>query len=423
MEARADAPPARSLVATDRAASRFAGWSGLLRHRICCVVAALTLTVSPLSSAVAGSPEVSDPQACEVPAASGPLRPRLGQLARGFNLTGWLDNVPARPPDQAVLARLRTRGFTHVRLPVTAERLMEAFSSRDAVVRQLLDLDQALGILLDLGFGVSLDLHPGDRLGRVHVADPDRGFELIETVWRLLARRYASRREDRLFFEVLNEPNVRPGVWNSQGPRLVQTIRREAPGRTLIYGPANYQRIDALLELSPLADPNIVYAVHFYDPMIFTHQGLDWSDDPLRYLQGIPFPSRLTDPAIARLLDGLALQGRGDAAALVKKQLATPWTEERITSEIARAAAWAERHQRPVIINEFGVLGWKAASADRARWLRTVRIAAETHCIGWAHWDYADGFGFVRRVGEREIPDEAIVDALLGGRSTARPPR
>ena len=35
-------------------------------------------------------------------------------------------------------------------------------------------------------------------------------------------------------------------------------------------------------------------------------------------------------------------------------------------------------------------------------------------------WDYADGFGFVRRAGEREIPDEIMVDALLGGRS-ARP--
>ena len=423
MEARADAPPERSLVAADRATSRFAGWSRLLRHRFGCVLAASTLTVSSLSPALAESPDVSNRQACEAPDAAEPLRPRLGHLARGFNLTGWLDNVTARPPDQAVLARLRTRGFTHVRLPVTAERLMEAFSSGDVVARQLLDLDQALGILLDLGFAVSLDLHPGDRLGRVHAADPDRGFELIQTVWRLLARRYANRREDRLLFEVLNEPNVRPGVWNSQGPRLVEAIRREAPGRTLVYGPANYQRIDALLEITPLADPNIVYAVHFYDPMIFTHQGLDWSDDPLRYLKGIPFPSRLTDPAIARLLDGLALQGRGDAAALVKRQLAAPWTEERITTDIARAAAWAERHRRPVIINEFGVLGWKAAPADRARWLRTVRIAAETHCIGWAHWDYADGFGFVRRVGEREIPDEAIVDALLGSRSPARLPR
>jgi endoglucanase len=98
--------------------------------------------------------------------------------------------------------------------------------------------------------------------------------------------------------------------------------------------------------------------------------------------------------------------------------VAAPWTEERVAAAIGEAAAWATRHRRPVIINEFGVLSFKAAPADRARWLRAVRTAAEQHCIGWTHWEYADGFGFVRRVEGREAPDEAIVDALLGGRSS-----
>ena len=65
------------------------------------------------------------------------------------------------------------------------------------------------------------------------------------------------------------------------------------------------------------------------------------------------------------------------------------------------------------MINEFGVLGWKVAATDRARWLRTVRSAAEQRCLGWRHWDYADGFGFVKRIVGREMPDELIVDALL----------
>jgi len=43
-----------------------------------------------------------------------------------------------------------------------------------------------------------------------------------------------------------------------------------------------------------------------------------------------------------------------------------------------------------------------------------VRRAAERACIGWTHWDYADAFGFVRRVGDKEIPDQAVVRALLG---------
>ena len=67
-----------------------------------------------------------------------------------------------------------------------------------------------------------------------------------------------------------------------------------------------------------------------------------------------------------------------------------------------------------MLLNEFGVLAWKAPSNDRLQWLETVRRAAEHACLGWAHWDYADAFGFVRRVGTREIPDEAALKALLG---------
>ena len=373
---------------------------------VCAMLTGALLLTAP--SAFAAGSEAPNRPTCV------PMSDAQRVLARGFNLTGWLDSVPARMPDLAVLARLRARGFTHVRLPVTAERLMEAFTSRDAVARQLRDLDAALDVLMDLGYGVSLDLHPGEKLGRLHEVEPERGFELIDALWHVLAKRYANRPPSRLFFEVLNEPKVPPAIWNTQGPRLAETIRRAAPSHTLIYGPANFQRIDALPDMKPLADPNVVYAVHYYDPMIFTHQGLDWSDDPLRYLQGVPFPSRLNDPDVTRLLGDLALQHRPDAVALVKRQLSAPWTEERIAADIAQAGAWSQRYGRPVIINEFGVLGWKAAAADRARWLRAVRTAAERHCLGWAHWDYADGFGFVRRIGEREIPDETMVDALLG---------
>jgi endoglucanase len=379
------------------------------------IAGALVLLLAGLS-AFAESRTDSGRPTCDARASADVPSARLALLARGFNLTGWLDGPTVRRPDPGVLANLRSRGFTHIRLPVTAERLMEAFSSPDEVARRLAELDRALGTLVGLGYGVSLDLHPGNKLGRLHVAEPNAALDLIDALWRRLARRYADYPDDRLFLELLNEPSVEAKVWNAQAARLIRTIRGESPRRTLIFGPANFQRIEALLELVPFPDPNIVYAAHFYDPMIFTHQGLDWSDDPLRYLHGVPFPAKRTDSRIVQLLSAVK---NADAARLVEKDLVSPWTEERIERGIARAAAWSERHRRAVIINEFGVLGWKAAPADRIRWLTAVRTAAERHCIGWTHWDYADGFGFVRRLNDREIPDEAVVEALLG-RSSSR---
>jgi endoglucanase len=369
------------------------------------MITANAVTADPL-------PRASE-RACDVRADVGVPASRLATLAHGFNLPGWLDSRAPQRPDLSALIGLHARGFSHIRLPVRAEYLLDAFSGRNDIVQYLGELDRALDDLGGIGFGVTVDAHPGERFNRLHVADPDGGFRLLEELWRLLARRYASRSPERLFFEPLNEPVVHRNIWRVQGPRLVNVVRQAAPAHTIIFGHADYQRIDALSNLTPLADANVVYATHFYEPMIFTHQGQDWSDDPLRYLERVPFPARLDDPAIAILLDNLSKHGQAAAAALLRSQLRKPWTESRIADDISQAAAWAERNRRPVMINEFGVLGWKAAATDRARWLRTVRSAAEQHCLGWTHWDYADGFGFVKRIAGREMPDELILDALL----------
>jgi endoglucanase len=386
---------------------------------------AALVVIATLSAAHAAAGDTASPalnqQACTAQTAAGVPASRLAALARGFNLPGWLEGATPRRPDMAVLARLHARGFTHIRLPVGAERLMDEFSTGGDVAQQLAELDFAIERLTRLGFAVSIDMHPGDKFGHLHVTQPERAYGLLESLWRTLARRYAGRSPDRVFFEALNEPAVNWTIWNDQGPRLAAAIRREAPFHTIIMGHPDYQRVDALPAVTPLADANVVYAAHFYDPMIFTHQGLDWSDDPLRFLRKVPFPARLTDPPVTRLIDELTRQGRDNAAAMVKTALREPWTEERIGLEVARAATWVERHQRPVIINEFGALGWHADPSDRSRWLRAVRSAAERACIGWAHWDYADGFGFVRRVADRETPDETIVRALLDGGAKSSP--
>jgi endoglucanase len=338
---------------------------------------------------------------------------RLAALARGFNLPGWLDGSETRRPDPATLAALHRRGFTHIRLPVTPERLMAAFSTPADIARDRAELDAAIDRLLAIGFAVSLDLHPGERLSRLHKGDPERAFALIEALWRELARRYASRPADRLFFEVLNEPPVIRAVWESQGGRLAATIRANAPDHTIVVGTADFQQISHLPS-APSALPNVVYAVHYYAPMVFTHQGLDWSDDPLRHLHDVPFPLSRADRRTDRLLQELRAAGHAGAVEELEKALREPWDARRVTAEVARAGEWARRHGRAVVLNEFGVLAWKAPMVDRLYWLETVRRAAERACIGWTHWDYADAFGFVRRVGDKEIPDQAVVRALLG---------
>jgi endoglucanase len=290
---------------------------------------------------------------------------------------------------------------------------MPEFSAEPDIARDRAELDAAIDRLIAIGFAISLDLHPGSRLERMHVAEPERAFELLDALWRQLSRRYAGRPADRLFFEVLNEPAVNHSLWEQQGPRLAQTIRNGAPHHTIIFGGTNFQRIDALPPTPLLKMPNIIYAVHFYAPMVFTHQGLDWSADPLRYLHDVPFPASLADPMIERLLRELRATNHEQSADQLKRELSQPWDLKRVAAEMRRAGDWARQHGVPVVLNEFGVLAWKAPRDDRLRWLEAVRRSAEQACIGWTHWDYADAFGFVHRVGDREIADEAVLRALL----------
>ncbi len=369
-----------------------------------------------LGTALAGTttPAVAQTLAdCGFLAKAGVPADRLSALRRGFNVPGWLDGQNTRRPNIDTLAALFRRGFTHVRLPVTPERLMPAFSKSGDIARDRAELGTALDLLTSIGFAVSLDLHPGERLVRLHKQVPDRAFVLIDALWRDIARHYATYRPDRLFFEVLNEPAVPHDIWEIQGPRLASIIRAAAPNHTIIYGPADFQQIGALPKV-PLPLGNVVYAVHYYAPMVFTHQGLDWSDDPLRHLEGVPFPASRSDPAVDRQLRDLRFHGHDAAAKLLEDTLGERWDEKRVATDISRAGEWSRKRGRPVLLNEFGVLAWKAPAPDRLRWLETVRRSAEQACVGWAHWDYADAFGFVRRTGDLEIPDHAVLRALLG---------
>ncbi|HLJ70870.1 MAG TPA: cellulase family glycosylhydrolase [Roseiarcus sp.] len=342
---------------------------------------------------------------------------RVKRLARGFNLPDQAPLAPGKRPDRATLAWLRRRGMSHVRLPFLGEAAMARFAERDRIKTALDDLDRALDLLLDLDFAVSVDMHPGGDFQRLHRAEPDVAYDALAEAWRIIAARIARRPPERVFAELLNEPNVDDAIWREQAARLAAALRADLPATTLIAGPAPYQRVEALAAWRPLDDGNVVYAFHYYDPMLFTHQGMTWDpSDPLSRLAGVPYPARRGDPSIARLVE--TLKERGDTLLVdaFDRALARPWTKETIEAQFAPLAAWSRAHSAPVILNEFGVLRFKAPRAARLEWLRDVREAAEASGFGWAHWDYREGFGLLDEQGR---PDRELIDALLPPRRAA----
>jgi endoglucanase len=343
--------------------------------------------------------------------------PRAGaapeMLRKGFNLP---DQVPARAEkaaDVGVLKRLRDLGMTHVRLPVEAEYVLASFSGPATVSSALDDLERAMERLLGLGYCVSVDMHPGSDFQRLQRQSPDKAHSALLAGWRDLAARLARWPAKRVFAELLNEPATTDDVWRSFAERLAGEVRARLPQTTIIVGSAPYQRHEALAGWRPLADRNVVYAVHYYDPMIFTHQGAVWDKGaPWARIEGVPFPTQAGDPALARLAEVAARKGDEDVARELRDAARSAWTQATVMARLSELAAWSVAHSAPVIVNEFGVLRWKARRADRLAWIAAVRVAAEANGFGWAHWDYATSFGLLNEDGSL---DQGVIHALLGG--------
>ena len=341
--------------------------------------------------------------------------PRIEALARGFNADGWI-NGKASPPPLALLRRLRKDGMTHVRVPVPAEQIMPQFGADADRSATLHMLDGAIATLVSLGYSVSVDLHPGDRFNRLHREEPTPAMEAMKDAWRELAEIIRRHPVDLVFAELLNEPDLEAARWQGEVEELSSFVRQLLPRTTLIVGPVNWQRADSLPGFQPLSDLNVVYAIHFYDPMVFTHQAHWDPKEPLHFIRGLPYPFRPADPAVQKLRQQLAADN--DETSLATLDRAIP--DKGIDHWLEPAVAWQQKFSRPMIINEFGVLKAGAPRESRLRWLSSVVSFAEQHCWGWTHWELSQGFGLLDDKSGQI--DAGALKALLGDRRTHATP-
>jgi len=305
------------------------------------------------------------------------------------------------------IATIKNIGFDHVRLSVNPQPMMDALHSPESGAEYFAQLDAAVRALLDAGLAVELDMHP-DADFKAKLAKDDDFVERFAGFWRTVASHYASWDAERIFFEILNEPEMRDAYrWYGIESKLAAVIRQAAPANTLIAAGARWDDDDDLLFLEPLPDPNVIYVFHFYEPHIFTHQGATWSDYFFRYLRGLRYPST---PDNAAQVAASVPEAKDRLQVIRYGQ--DHWNAERIEAEINQTDEWARRHKVSIICNEFGVYHPFADPQDRAAWLMDVRGALERHHIGWTMWDYSGSFGVVSKKDGRIAPDEPTIRAL-----------
>jgi endoglucanase len=362
-----------------------------------------------LLSSISSSRAQNAPQLSSVPAV------RLAHIRHGINLSEWFAQVydPKGYTKEhfqnwttaADIALIKSMGFDHVRLSVNPRPIMEA-GRRGGRDEYFGYLDAAMKMILDAGLAVELDMHP-DSDFKARLKDDDF-VEQFADLWRTVALRYSSWDRDRVFFEILNEPEMRDSYrWYGVETKLATAIRQGAPAHTIIATGARWGDDDDMVFLEPLRDPNVVYVFHFYEPHVFTHQGANWGAYYWHWLKGLHYPSSPENAAqiaaaVPEAVDRLYVIRYGQ----------DHWDASRIQAEINQAADWAKQRNVPLICNEFGVYRAYSDPRDREAWLKDVRTALEGHGIGWTMWDYSGGFGVVTKKDGKAMPDETTVRAL-----------
>jgi hypothetical protein len=342
-------------------------------------------------------------------------------LSRGVNLSHWFaqsfEGYGAAHLDRFVtreaIASIAAAGFSHVRLGFEPDIVFAREGAPALDEGVMARLAGAIGMITAERLAVVLDMHPvGASKDRFQTAP---GAERLVADWALLAKRLAPVDPASLALEILNEPEPLKGDawWQLQG-RILAGIRAADPRRTVIVNAGGWSGIDDLVARTPYAQDRLVYTVHHYAPLLFTHQGADWTWDVAGRVHGLGWPLA---PEAADAATNAATGQEGDRAVLRDQIARGLFTEAALAEQFARLAAWRRSHGNPAVYcGEFGVYLKAAPPEARLRWLAASRAACESHGVGWALWDNSRSFGFLAEGGGGEI-DAGTLRALHLGRT------
>ena len=310
---------------------------------------------------------------------------------RGVNISHWVsqnegpNSYAASWFGEADMEWISKHGFDHIRLAVDFRECIRAdwtidetkFRPVDAAIRWA--RDRGLGVVLDAHFLPGADFGNGGD-GRAFV-NPELQNQVAD-LWERVARRFANE-GPWLRFEILNEPVAETNQQlNDFSLRMLAAIRRSNPTRIVYLTSNKWSSFNTVKDLTLPSDPNIAVAVHFYQPIIFTHQQASWVGMNER-MPRVEFPGHLED-----------LKGK------VPDQIWTLYENHRdltvadIDAAFDRLAMWKAAHSsvQDIYLGEFGVYK-PADDASKRRWIAAVSSNVEKRGWGWAIWDYNDTFG------------------------------
>lgn len=337
----------------------------------------------------------------------------ISALGRGVNLSTWFTDrgAPDIDPnlwyiDQGDFALISRTGLKHVRIPIDPVFFQDPKAENGLNNSAIEELKTGLRQAKQAGLLSIVALQPTHE-SKLALANGDKEVRALANFWRQLALALKEFPANALVFEALNEPELEdPSRSRAVMEQLVAAIRTVAPKHTVVVAGHKFSGAEELMKMVPLADRNVVYAFHFYDPHNFTHQGANWGWDMWKKFVGWPYPS--SPEAVAKPLETAEPEAKEHLAWFGEQR----WDRGKLGLILDKAGTWAFKHQTIVWCNEFGSTREVTSEAARRAWLTDVRELLEARRIPWSHWDYSGHFGMVRGLrGERTL-DPAAAAAL-----------
>lgn len=314
---------------------------------------------------------------------------------RGFNLIDLAWNQKGGRFREGDFEQIAAWEFNFVRLPLSYRIWSSAENPETIREEALRPVDQAVAWGERYGIHINICLHriPGYCINpdetepfQLFGRGREQALEASSRHWRHFAQRYRGVSNERVSFDLLNEPPwmKNPAPYEAVVRALVAAIREEDAGRLIFADGIDIGQTP----LWGLTDLGLVQSTRGYLPKAVTHHRAEWVPEN-EFEGGEPrWP----------LIDG---RGRRWDKARLHAELIAPWKEIAAQGVPVHVGEWGCHHHTP----HETALAWMGDMLElwrEAGW-------------GWALWNFRGSFGVVDS-GRRDVQYEKLGKHLLDRR-------